>query len=280
MKPAAFEFHRPRDVDEALALLVRHGEAARLIAGGQSLVPMMNFRLATPNILIDLNGIDGLAFIRRDGDLVRIGAATRQQDVLESALVRTHAPLVAASIRHVGHYVTRCRGTIGGSLANADPASELVLAAITLGASLTLRGAAGTRSVAAQDFFLDTMTTALAPTEIVTDVAFPAAPEGTRVAFREHVRRHGDFAIASAAVQISPGDGRLRAGLGAVTPVPVACRRIEDAFDGDGLRADLDALVAAEIAAVEILADIRAGAGHRRRLAAVCLADCIGELLA
>lgn len=280
MKPASFEMHRPRELGEALALLARHGPDARLIAGGQSLVPMMNLRLATPPILIDLNGVDGLGGIRRDGDLVRIGAATRQQDALDSALVGADAPLLAAALRHVGHYVTRCRGTVGGSLANADPASELMLAAVTLGASLTLRSASGARTVAAQDFFIDTMTTALEPDEILTEIAVPAAPHGTKVAFREHARRHGDFAIVAAAAQLSPAERRLRVGLGAVGTVPVICWRIEDAFATGRLGHELDALIAAELATIECLSDLRASASYRRKLAAICLADCIKDVLA
>jgi CO/xanthine dehydrogenase FAD-binding subunit len=280
VKPAAFEMHQPCDLAEALALLRRHGEEARIIAGGQSLVPMMNLRLATPPVLVDLNGVAALAGIRRDGDMLRIGAMTRQQDVLESALVRAHAPLFAAAARHVGHYATRSRGTIGGSLANADPAAELMLAAITLGAELVLRDESGGRTVAAQDFFLDTMTTALAPGEILTEIAVPVAPEGTKIAFREHARRHGDFAIAAAAVQLAPKDGRLRVGLGAISPVPVLCRRVEDGFRAGHLLNRLDALVAAEIAEIDALADLRASASYRRKLASVCLADCVREVIA
>jgi aerobic carbon-monoxide dehydrogenase medium subunit len=280
VKPASFEMHRPRELAEALDLLARYGEDARLIAGGQSLVPMMNCRLASPAILIDLNTVAGLAGIRLDGDVVRIGTATRQQDVLESDLVRAHAPLMAAAVRHVGHYSTRSRGTVGGSLANADPASELVLVAITLGARLTLRGKQQDRTVAAQEFFLGTMTTALKPTEILTELSIPAASEGSKVAFREHARRHGDFAIASAAVQLSPKEGLLRAGLGAIAPVPVVCRRIQDAYRAGRLAGDLDALVAAEIADIDVLSDLRSTAHYRRKLAAVCLADCVRELIA
>jgi CO/xanthine dehydrogenase FAD-binding subunit len=279
VKPAPFEIHRPRGLSEALALLARHGADARIIAGGQSLVPMMNLRLATPSILIDINGIEELVGIRRDGDVIRVGAATRQQDVLESDLVRMRAPLLAASLQHVGHYVTRCRGTVGGSLANADPASELVLAALTLGANLTLCDRTGSRILAAKDFFLDTMTTALKPEELLTEIAIPVAAEGTKVAFREHARRHGDFAIAAAAVQLSSADRRLRAGLGAISTVPVICRRIEDSFGGGRLAAGLDALVAAEIADIDFLSDLRASASYRRKLAAVCLADCVRDVI-
>jgi CO/xanthine dehydrogenase FAD-binding subunit len=280
VKPAPFEMCRPRGLGEALALLAQGDVDARVIAGGQSLVPMMNLRLAAPSLLIDLNGIEELAGIRRDGDWIRLGAAARQQDVLESEIVNRHAPLLAAAARHVGHYATRCRGTIGGSLANADPASELALATLTLGASLTLRTSTAARTVAAHDFFLGTMTTALNYDEILTEIAIPAAPEGTKFAFREHARRHGDFAIAAAAVQLSPAERRLRVGLGAVGAAPVICQRIEDAFGVGRLAADLDALVAAEIADIECFSDLRASASYRRKLASVCLADCVRDVIA
>ena len=279
MKPAAFTMHRPRDLDNALALLAQHGTEACLIAGGQSLVPMMNLRLATPSVLIDLNGIDALAGIRRDGDVLRIGAGTRQQSALESDLVQRRAPLLAAALRHVGHDATRCRGPIGGSLATADPSSELVLAAITLRASVTLRNMTTARTVTASEFFLDAMTTTLKPDEILTEIAVSVAPDGTKVSFREHARRYGDFAIVAAAVQHSPKDDRLSVGLGAISTVPVICRRIEDGFRAENLAAALDTLVAAEIAGIECLSDLRASASYRGKLAAVCLADCVREVI-
>jgi CO/xanthine dehydrogenase FAD-binding subunit len=240
---------------------------------------MMNLRLATPSVLIDLNTIDALAGIRRDGDVLRIGACTRQQTTLESDLVHKHAPLLAAALRHVGHYATRCRGTIGGSLANADPASELVLAAMTLRASVILRDKRTTRTIAASEFFLDTMTTALGPDEILTEIVVPLAPGGTKVSFREHARRHGDFAIVAAAVQHSPKDNRLSVGLGAISTVPVVCRRIEDGFQTEDLAAALGTLIAAEIAGIDCLSDLRASASYRSKLAAVCLADCVKEVI-
>jgi len=279
VKPAAFTMHRPRDLDDALELLAQHGTEARLIAGGQSLVPMMNLRLATPSVLIDLNTVDALAGIRRDGDVLRIGACTRQQTALESDLVHRHAPLLSAALRHVGHYATRCRGTIGGSLANADPASELVLAAMTLRATVTLRNRTTVRSVAASEFFLDTMTTALNPDEILSEIVVPLAPDGTKVSFREHARRHGDFAIVAAAVQLSPKGNRLSVGLGAISTVPVVCQRIEDGFQTEDLPAALDTLITAEIAGIDCLSDLRASASYRSKLAAVCLADCVKEVI-
>jgi CO/xanthine dehydrogenase FAD-binding subunit len=280
MKPGAFEMYRPRELTEALDLLACHGENARLLAGGQSLVPMMNLRVAAPAILIDLNTVNDLAGIRRDGDVIRIGATTRQQQLLDSELIRRHAPLLAAAARHIGHYSTRSRGTIGGSLANADPSSELSLAATTLGATLTIRSAARMRTIAAQDFFLDALTTALEPGDILTELVVAVTPEQSTVAFHEHARRRGDFATASAAAQLSPDQGVLRVGLGAVGPVPMICRRIEDAFGRGNLLTELNDLIAAEIADADVISDVHTSADYRRRLAAVCLADCVRELVA
>ena len=182
MKPCVFEMHRPRELLEALELLERHGDDARLIAGGQSLVPMMNLRIATPAILVDLNTVSGLSGIHRDGDVIRIGAMTRQQSLLDNELIRQHVPLMAEATRHIGHYSTRSRGTVGGSLANADPSSELALVAVTLGADLTIRGRTQTRIVGASDFFIDALRTALEPTEILTELAVAVASERSTVA--------------------------------------------------------------------------------------------------
>jgi CO/xanthine dehydrogenase FAD-binding subunit len=272
--------HRPRTLAQALELLERHGEEARLIAGGQSLVPMLNLRLASPAVLIDLNSVSELAGIRRDGDAIRIGAGTRLQDLLESETVERNAPLLAAAVRHTGHFSIRCRGTVGGNLVQADPASELVLAAIALRAEVTLQGRESTRVLPVQAFIRDALTTAIEPTEIVTELAVPVAPTGAIVAFREHARRAGDFAIAAAAVQRSGGDGGMCVALGAVTTVPVLCRRIEEAFRAGRLAAELDALIAAEIAGLDPITDLRATASYRARLAAVCLGDCIRDVLA
>jgi carbon-monoxide dehydrogenase medium subunit len=271
--------HRPRELAEALELLERHGDDARLIAGGQSLVPMMNLRIAMPATLIDLNSVTGMSGIRRDGDVVRIGAMTRQQVVLDDELIRRHVPLLARAVQHVGHYSTRCRGTVGGSLANADPSSELALAAVTLGAELTVQGTAGARTVAAADFFLDALRTALEPTEILTEIAMPVASAGAKAAFHEHARRHGDFATASAAALLSPEQNTLRVGLGAVGPVPVVCTRIQDAFRNGNLCERLDELIEEEIAAVDAISDVHTSASYRRRLGAVCLGDCVRELI-
>jgi CO/xanthine dehydrogenase FAD-binding subunit len=280
MKPCAFELHRPRELAEALDLLERLGDDARLIAGGQSLVPMMNLRIAAPAALVDLNSVNGLSGVRRDSDVLRIGAMTRQQCLIEDDLIRRHAALLAKAAQHIGHYSTRSRGTIGGSLANADPSSELALAAVTLGADLVVRGREGTRMIAAEEFFLDALKTALLPTEILTEIVIPIAPDGAITAFHEYARRHGDFATAAAAALLSPSQTKLRVGLGAVGPVPVLCKRIQDAFSKGELPSRLDELIDDEIADVETLSDVHTSAAYRRRLGTVCLGDCVRELIA
>ena len=279
MKPAAFEMHRPRELTEALEILARSGDEARPIAGGQSLVPMMNLRIATPAVLIDLNTVTGLSGIRRDGNAISIGAMTRQQSLLSDEMIRQDIPLMAKAAAHLGHYSTRCRGTVGGSLANADPSSELALVAMTLGAKLTVRSATRTRIIDARDFFIDALKTALEPAEILVEIAVPVAGKKTRVSFHERARRHGDFAAAAAAAQLSP-DGPLRVGLGALGPAPSVCERIQQAFRDGRLLQDLDEVIAEEIAGVDAIADAHTSAAYRRRLAALCLADCIKELVA
>ncbi len=279
MKPAAFEMYRPRELTEALEILAQHGDEARPIAGGQSLVPMMNLRIATPAVLIDLNTVKELSGIRRHGNVICIGAMTRQQSLLNDETIHQSIPLMAKAAAHIGHYSTRCRGTIGGSLANADPSSELALVAVTLGAKLTARSATRTRIIDAQDFFIDALKTALEPAEILVEVTIPVADKETQVSFHERARRLGDFATAAAAAQLSL-DGPLRIGLGALGPTPSVCGRIQQAFHDGRLLRDLDEVIAEEIAGIDAIADLHTSAAYRRKLAALCLGDSVRELVA
>jgi carbon-monoxide dehydrogenase medium subunit len=196
VKPAPFDYHRPESVDEALALLAEHGYDAKLLAGGQSLVPAMNFRLAAPAVLIDLNRIPGLDAIAETEGGVRIGAMVRQRAAERSAVVAARAPLVAETLPWVAHAQIRNRGTMGGSIAHADPAAELPAVMLALGARFEARGAGGARQVAADDFFTGLFATALEPEEILVGIEIPAAAPGTGFAFDELSRRHGDFALA------------------------------------------------------------------------------------
>jgi CO/xanthine dehydrogenase FAD-binding subunit len=196
MKPAPFEYYAPSTREEALALLVEHGGEAKPLAGGQSLVPSMNFRLAQPSILVDLNGIADLAGIAEAGGGLSIGAMTRQRAVERSALVPARAPLVAEAMPHIAHPQIRNRGTFGGSLAHADPASELPALAVALDMTMHIESANGTRSLPAAEFFLGLFTTALEPEELLVRVEIPSLPARTGTAFEEFARRHGDYALA------------------------------------------------------------------------------------
>jgi carbon-monoxide dehydrogenase medium subunit len=199
MKPVPFEYHRPASLAETFDLLDRYGDDGRLLAGGQSLVPALNLRLAAPRAVIDINRIPDLDAIRVTAEGLVIGALARQEALERSALVREHAPLIAMAMPHVGHTAIRARGTIGGSLALADPAAELPACAVALGATIRVGRRGGTRDIAAEDFFRGIYTTALGPGEIVTEILVPRAAAGWRWGFDELARRHGDFALAGLA---------------------------------------------------------------------------------
>jgi CO/xanthine dehydrogenase FAD-binding subunit len=231
VKPAAFEYHAPPTVDETLALLstfVRDDRFVKLLAGGQSLIPLMNVRLAEPEIVIDLNPLEAeLSYVRLEGSVLRIGALTRHYRVGDDPLVLAHAPLLAEATSLIGHGAILSRGTIGGSLAHADPAAELPLAAVALGASVTLRSLAGTRTLEARDFFLGPLTSDVAPDEMLVEAVFPVMPPRSGQAIVEFSRRHGDFALVAAAAQITlEPDGTLagaRLAVGGASPTPLAC---------------------------------------------------------
>lgn len=228
MKPAAFTYHRPTSPEEALALLARHGGDAKIIAGGQSLVPMMNMRLAAPAHLIDINDLTELARIRLDGDGLDVGALARHRQIADSALALKHCPLLVRAARTIGHYAIRERGTVGGSLAHADPAAQHALVAVTLGARLTLARAGGQRVVNARDFLLAPMTSALAPDEMLVSVRYPLEQPGEASAYRMFNQRHGDFALVAVAASLQVRDGRaqqLLLGVGGASPVP---QRLDD----------------------------------------------------
>lgn len=216
MKPAPFEYAAPASLDEALALI---GDEARPLAGGQSLVPMLNFRLARPARLVDLERV-GLDHVRVDGAL-RLGAMTRQATIERSQEIAAGWPLLRQAVRHVGHPQIRARGTIGGSVAHADPKAELPVALAALGARFHVRSAAGARTLTAGELFRGPLMTALAPDELLVEIEVPPLPAGARTAFAEHARTHGDFAIAGVAAVVT-GD-RVTLGLlgAAYTPVVV-----------------------------------------------------------
>ncbi len=226
MKPPRFEYLAPASVDEALEMLAAWGERAKPLAGGQSLVPLLNFRLVRPDALVDLNGLGELAGLREEDGWLAIGAMTRQRAVERSPVVRARCPLLADAMPLIGHFQIRNRGTVGGSLAHADPAAELPAVVTALGGELVVRSRRGRRTLPAAQFFQGYLTTALAPDELLVGVRLPAAPPGTGAAFLEVSRRHGDFALVGVAAQVTlDGDGvctRAAVALTGVGPVPVA----------------------------------------------------------
>ena len=279
MKPAAFEYHAPTTVDEVVGLLERHGDDARLLAGGQTLLPMMNFRLATPEIVVDLNRVSELSYIRSDDGVVRIGAMTRQRAIEFSPVVERDLPLLRAAIRMVGHLPTRSRGTIGGSIANADSAAEIPMILQALGGEVCVRGPQGERTIPAAEFICDAMTTTLAADEVLTEVRFPVMPGGARFAVEEFSRRHGDFAIAAVAVMIVEEGGVCKMSRVATAGVAAFSRRLpaaEAMLDGSRMDAASIARAAEATAkAVDALDDRSASADFRRHLARVLTARAL-----
>jgi carbon-monoxide dehydrogenase medium subunit len=210
VKPAAFQYRAPATLQEALSVLDANADSAKLLAGGQSLVPVLNFRLATPALLVDLNRIDSLAGIREDADgSLVIGAMTRHRAVEKSELVRRANPLLHAAMPHIAHAQIRNRGTIGGSVSHADPAAELPAVCLACDARLTIASRSGERTLAAAEFFQGFFTTALKPNEILVSIRFPAWPRGRRFAFLEFSRRHGDFALVGVALTVDGEDTRV-----------------------------------------------------------------------
>ncbi|TAK81785.1 MAG: xanthine dehydrogenase family protein subunit M [Betaproteobacteria bacterium] len=271
MKPASFAYHRPRSLGEALALLAEHGAEAKPLAGGQSLGPMMNMRLAQPARLIDLNAIKGLDFLNETENAVEIGALTRHQTIASSSLVRAACPLLAEAAQSIGHYAIRARGTLGGSLAHADPAAQLPLVAATLGAEIAVAGPRGERRIAAQDFFVSLMTTVLEPDELIVSVGFPKAAPREAHAFVQFSRRRGDFAMAAVAVSVlldvQKRIQRLRLGIGGVEDKPVVPTRLIE--QSEGKVPEPAALAAAAREAVSPAENPRVPAVYRRELVEV-----------
>jgi 2-furoyl-CoA dehydrogenase FAD binding subunit len=238
MTPRPFDYARPDTVDEAVALLAEYGDDARVLAGGQSLMAMMNLRLAEPSVLIDITRIAELDAVHDRGDTIEVGAAVTQNKLLAWPDLKSKLPLLAAALPHVGHFQTRNRGTVCGSVAHADPSSEIPLSLATLGGAVVLRGRRGERVLAASDFQLDMLTTAREPDELIVAVRFPR--HGRGAAFREVARRHGDFAIVAVSAVLD-GNGAIRLGAGGVAPTPVT-RRIPDNAVADAVATLADAL--------------------------------------
>jgi CO/xanthine dehydrogenase FAD-binding subunit len=228
VKPAPFEYRAPASVEEALPLL---GVDSTLLAGGQSLVPLLNLRLARPELVLDINGIAELDYIRADDGPLRVGAMTRQVTLERSELVRRRWPLLTKAVRFVGHQQIRSRGTVGGSVAHADPAAELPAALLALGARFHLRSVGGARRVAAAEFFLGPLYTAREPDELLMEIEVPEQPDGAAAGFAEYARTHGDFATAGAAAVVAP-DGQAGIALLGAGPVPARAEAAERALAG------------------------------------------------
>ena len=274
MKPPEFDYHVPLTIDEALNLASRLGLDAKFIAGGQSLVPMMNFRLVHPSHLIDLNSIAVLSYLRiEDGELC-IGATTRHREVELSSVIRDGWPLISECMPFVAHVQIRNRGTLGGSLSHADPAAELPAVMTALEARFVLRSTRGTRIIQAEDFFVGTLTTATEPGELLVEVRVPPLPKATGWAYDELSRRRGDFALAGAAalVHLAP-DGRIEWARLAFTGVgdkPTRAHQAEQALRGQSPTEDVVRAVGElSIADLAPESDLHASAGYRRDVAKV-----------
>ena len=273
MKPPPFDYIVAIDRDTALATLARAGGEAKILAGGQSLMPMLNFRLLRPSILVDINRIPDLGFIEETPDSIRIGALTRHFQLETSPIIAQHFPVFSYAVAHVGHLAIRNRGTIGGSLSHADPAAELPMMAVLLDARLRIVSATGSRTVAARDFFLDTMTVDLDGTELLTEIVLPKLPAQTGWGFEEIVRRHGDFALVAVAATLTLSGSEIvqaRIALTGVAPTSLRAAEAESLLVGREFDENLSRrAIEAVREAISPETDLHASADYRRHLAGV-----------
>jgi aerobic carbon-monoxide dehydrogenase medium subunit len=287
MKLPSFDYACPATIAEAIALLAAHGGEAKPIAGGQSLVPMLAFRLTAPTLLVDLRKLSELRQIKITDAGVTLGAMVRWRDILDEPRLRQAHPLLVAAVEHIAHYQIRNRGTVGGSLAHADPAAELPGIAVTCEADIVVRGSAQSRAIVAGDFFRGALTTALGPDEIVTEIRFPPWPPQRRYGFREFARRRGDFALAAAAVtfdEIEKKFRNVRVGAVGIGDRPMRVAAAERALEG-GEMTDLAVAesAAAASAATDPADDIHASGAYRKTLIGVmverALRDALGRTI-
>jgi CO/xanthine dehydrogenase FAD-binding subunit len=271
MKPPPFDYMDPRSLDEAVGLLAEHGEDGKILAGGQSLVPLLNFRLAQPSVIVDVNRVVELSYLRRRDGRLRIGAMCRQTRLEQSPVAREGWGLLGDALALIAHPQIRNRGTVGGSAAHADPAAELPVAFSALEAQFTARSSRGERVLDADEFFVTHLTTALEPDELLVEVEVPPVAEGTGHAFTEYSRRHGDFALGGAAVLYTKnGDGSCtdaRIAMLGAADTPLRAREAEAALRGQKLDDDV-AAEAAKLAArdIEPTGDIHGSSSYRKRL--------------
>jgi carbon-monoxide dehydrogenase medium subunit len=287
MKLPSFDYACPETLAETVALLAAHGSDAKPIAGGQSLVPMLAFRLAAPALLVDLRKLRELREIKVSADGVTLGAMVRWRDILEDTRLAKAHPLLVAAVGHIGHYQIRNRGTVGGSLAHADPAAELSCIAITCDAQIVALGGAGTRLIDAADFFRGALQTALEPDEIITELRFATWPQRRRSSFREFARRRGDFALAAAAVSFDRIEqkprqrfSKVRIGAIGVADRPIRLAAAEAALEGREIsESALAASAAAASAAVDPADDIHASGAYRKTLIGVMVERALRDAM-
>ncbi|MYE02108.1 MAG: xanthine dehydrogenase family protein subunit M [Alphaproteobacteria bacterium] len=284
MKPALFAYVRPESLEDAIGVLDKHGEEARILAGGQSLVATLNMRLSAPEILVDIGRVPGLAGIEEAGGGLRIGAMTRHAEVEASELVASRAPLIASAMPHIAHPAVRNRGTIGGSIAFADPAAELPACAVALGARMAIAGKDGSRTVEADAFFQGLYETALEPGEVLTAIEVPDIEAGWSSGFMELSRRHGDYAMIGLAAHVEVADGRFGRGrlvfFGAGER-PVSAVRSASLLEGESWSDALGARIADALKEeLDPFEDLNADAAMRRHLAGVLARRVLGPLAA
>ena len=278
MKPAPFAYHAPRALDETLELLARHGDEAKILAGGQSLVPLLNFRLARPAVVLDINRMSGLGEIREEDGQIAVGALVRQHRL--EVWARQQFPLLADALRYVGHLAIRTRGTVAGSLAHADPAAELPALLVCLEGSVVVRSPAGHREVRARELFVSHLTTSLRPDELITEVRLPRLQTGAGWGFLEVARRHGDFALVGAAAVVSLASGRIaapRVALFGCGATPVRATRAEAILAGQPPAPEAIAAAARDAAAaLAPESDLHATAEYRQRVAQALMVRALG----
>lgn len=283
MKPAAFEYVVANSIEQAVAALAQAGGDAKILAGGQSLVPMLNFRLLRPAILVDINRIPGLAFIEDAGDAVKIGALTRHHQIETSPVIAKHFPVLSYAMTHVAHLAIRNRGTIGGSLSHADPAAELPMMALLLDAELHIVSDKGMRTRKARGFFRDALIVDLAEDELLTEIHVPKLPPQTGWGFDEVARRAGDFALAAVAATVSVSGGAMKEARIALTGVgqtPVRASEAEALLVGQKLEAKLMARVIEAVrAAIKPETDLHASSDYRRQLAGTLVGRALAAAL-
>ncbi len=284
MKPAPFEYVRPESVPEALGLLEEHGEEGKILAGGQSLGPLLNMRMASPGVLIDINRLEGLSYIRRESGELRIGALARQRAMERSSMISESWPLLAEAAPFIGHATLRNRGTICGSLAHSDPAAELPAIATILDAELRILGPAGERTARPEEFFRSYMTTSLAPDELLAEVRFPPPEPRTGGAWIELARRHGDYALVGVAALLTlDGQGKCEAArlvYTGVAPVPFDAAEAADLLVGQESGEEAFASAAERASSLsEPGADVHASAGYRRHLVNALTKRALGRAL-